>query len=402
MDLKLKILMRYFPRFLNARSTLFGFVVVILLSSMIVLALLIQVDNWNRMAFNLVENNAHQVRLVMTMRDAVQKREMLIQRMIGSDDVFARDEDSVLFHQLAATYASAREALMDTSVDGVLLKNLQKLDESVTSVQGYHNDLVEALVFGDVTVKDFEKMSKQDRLVSGVVSALLDQIVESQFAAHENVLAQYRYSRQNTIVTIALIFIILFVVVAYAVRTTGKQFKRVSRLAIIDDVTGTYNRRYFDMVLDEEWSRSMREYTPITLLMLDIDFFKDYNDTFGHQMGDTCLYSIGKILSGQLQRASDFTARYGGEEFVIVLPNTKMEYARLLAERLRRSVEEARLKAGNESVSPWVTVSIGMATTTAEYEQSSSLLVKAADTCLYESKRNGRNRVTEKSLECLD
>jgi diguanylate cyclase (GGDEF)-like protein len=186
------------------------------------------------------------------------------------------------------------------------------------------------------------------------------------------------------------------------VRFSSRQYKHVSRLSVVDEVTGTYNRRYFDMIIEEEWKRSMRDYTPISLIMIDIDYFKDYNDKYGHQMGDVCLYSVSKILSGQLKRASDFIARYGGEEFVIVLPNTNAENARLLAGRLRRAVEEARIKAGSEKVSSWVTVSVGVATTTAEFDQAYSVLIKAADSCLYESKSNGRNRVSEKILSTVD
>ncbi|MCW8956426.1 MAG: GGDEF domain-containing protein, partial [Gammaproteobacteria bacterium] len=174
------------------------------------------------------------------------------------------------------------------------------------------------------------------------------------------------------------------------------------QLSTIDEVTGTYNRRYFDMVLENEWKRSMREYTPLSLIMIDIDFFKAYNDRFGHQLGDVCLFSVASILGGQLKRASDFIARYGGEEFVILLPNTNQEYAAKMAEELRQAVEDSQLQAGKEEVCPWVTVSIGVATTIAGFEQPSSALLRAADQCLYQSKTAGRNQVTVSSLEQLE
>ena len=115
-------------------------------------------------------------------------------------------------------------------------------------------------------------------------------------------------------------------------------------------------------------------------------------------MGDVCLYSVSKIISGQLKRAADFIARYGPEEFAVVLPNTNAENARLLAERIRRSVEESRIQTADDSVSTWVTVSIGVVTTTAEFNQSSSVLVKSADQAMFRSKQAGRNRVIEVSL----
>ncbi|VAW67485.1 GGDEF domain protein [hydrothermal vent metagenome] len=393
--------MIHFPAFISSRSTLFGFAVVILLSASIIVALLVQVDLWNRAAFELVKKNTQQVQLVMTMRDAVQKREMTIQRMMNMDDAIERDEESVTFFHMAGVYANARDQLLQISEDAPLLDNLAKLDESVSYAQLFHNNLVEALVFGGIEESDLDAILREGRLASGKVALLLEKIIESQAVSYENVVFNYEQSRRYTLVVIAVIFIIIALVVVYAIRTSGKQFKHVSRLAIIDDVTGTYNRRYFDMVLEEEWKRSMREYTPLSLLMVDIDFFKAYNDSYGHQTGDVCLFSVSEILMSQLKRSSDFTARYGGEEFVIVLPNTQVEYARLLAERIRRSVEEARIKAGNDEVSPWVTVSIGLATTTAEYEQSSGVLIKAADKCLYDSKRAGRNRVTDIMVDAL-
>jgi len=391
-----------FPAFVSSRSTLFGFAVVILLSAAIVVALLVQVDLWNRAAFDLVKKNTQQVQLVMTMRDAVQKREMAIQRMMSMKDAIARDEESINFFNMAGVYANARDQLLRISNDEHLLGNLAKLDESVSYAQLFHNNLVEALVFGGIDEGDFDAILRDGRLASGKVALLLEKIIESQAVSYEKVVFNYEQSRQNTLIAIAVIFIVIAFVVVFAIRTSGKQFQHVSRLAIIDDVTGTYNRRYFDMVLEEEWKRSMREYTPLSLLMIDIDFFKAYNDSFGHQTGDVCLFTVGKVLMSQLKRSSDFTARYGGEEFVIVLPNTQVEYARLLAERIRRSIEEARIKAGNDSVSPWVTVSIGLATTTAEYEQSSAVLIKAADKCLYDSKRAGRNRVTDTMVNALN
>jgi len=393
--------MIHFPKFISSRSTLFGFAAVILLCAIIVVTLIIQVDAWSRSAFDLVKNNTQQVSLVMTMRDAVQKREVAIQRMLNIKEVFARDEKSVMFYHMAGVYANARELLMQTSVDNALLDKLHQLDTAVAYAHGYHNNLVEALVFEDIETTELEAIIKEGQSASTAVLHLLDQIVESQAIVLESVVAKYEQSRLYTLIIIAAIFSVIGIVVLYALRTSGRQLKHVSRLAVIDEVSGTYNRRYFDMVLNEEWKRSMREYTPLSLLMVDIDYFKAYNDNFGHQMGDVCLFSVSKILSGQLKRSADFTARYGGEEFAIVLPNTSVEYARLLAERLRRSVEEARIKAGDEEVSPWVTVSIGLATTTAEYEQSSAVLVKAADNCLYESKRKGRNRVTDEMVEDL-
>jgi|GEM_PF-2898738 len=390
------------PKTLSSRSTLFGFIIVILLSIVLVVGLLIQVDTWSSAGFELVKKNMQQARLVLRMRSVVQKRELIMQRMMNIADVFERDREAMSFYELEGAYLTARQQLMQTEPDEALLENLRQLDAAVGQAYPYHNNLVEALVFGDIDRAELDRLIRNGRMARKKVLSLLDQIVENQESSYEKVISEYDHSRRLTLLLVGVVFSLIVLVVVYAVRTSGRQFRHISRLSIIDEVSGIYNRRYFDMVLEEEWKRSMREYTPLSLLMLDIDFFKDYNDSFGHQMGDDCLYSIGKIISGQLKRATDISARYGGEEFAVILPSTTLEHARLLAERLRRAVEEARIKAGNDSVSPWLTVSIGVATATAEFEQPSSVLVKAADKCLYQSKRSGRNRVSVCVLDDLN
>jgi diguanylate cyclase (GGDEF)-like protein len=158
---------------------------------------------------------------------------------------------------------------------------------------------------------------------------------------------------------------------------------RVHRLSMIDALTGLDNRRRFDEALDREWRRSARSGSALTLLMVDVDRFKDFNDSRGHQAGDDCLRNVAGVLRDCLVRAADGVARYGGEEFAVLLPDTDPSGAERAAERLRARVAER---------TP-VTVSIGVATRTAARDHPSSALVSAADDALYEAKRGGRNRV---------
>ncbi len=390
------------PKYTSSRSNWFAFAIVILVSVIIAVFLILQVDAWSRAAFNQVKNNSQQMRSVLIMRDALQKRELTLQRMLNTKAVPERDTVSEAINHQAGVYARAREQLKQAAVDKTLPADLTKLDERVASAAVYQNNLLKALAYENMASTELEAIILKGRKASVEILNLLDQIVDRQSATYENVITEYEQSRQYTLLVIGIVFSLIAFVFVFALRLSNKQFKRISRLSILDDVSGTYNRRYFEMVLEEEWMRSMREYTPLSLLMVDIDYFKAYNDSFGHHKGDICLGTTGKILSSQLKRATDSASRYGGDEFAIVLPNTSTEHARLLAERLRRSVEDARIKAANDEISPWVTVSIGVATTTAEFEQSSSILVKAADACLYESKRKGRNRVSEIMIDELD
>ncbi len=387
--------MRAITRHFRNRTTIIGFSAVIVLCFLVVLFLMMQLDNWSKTGFELVRNNIYQTQQILTMRDAVQKRVMIVQRMIGTPGKFDRDEASLRYFNYAGVYTTAREKLATSHPGEVLKDSLDKLDQAVAYAEPYYNNLVEALVFEDMKRTDLDEIFLEGNKASEKVLFMLDRIVQQQSALHQQVIEDYEVSMRYTVMGVSGIFTLIVVVVVFVIRVSSRQLKHMSRLTIVDELTGIYNRRYFDIVLDEEWKRSMREYTSISLLMLDIDYFKAFNDSFGHQKGDECLREVSRVITSQIKRASDFCARYGGEEFVIVLPNTTAEHARLMAERIRRAIEDARIRAGTDDVSLWVTVSIGVATTTAEFEQPSSVLVKAADKCLYQSKRNGRNRVSE-------
>ncbi len=168
---------------------------------------------------------------------------------------------------------------------------------------------------------------------------------------------------------------------------------RLERLSSVDGLTGVANRRRFDEVLDLEWRRATRSGAPISLVMLDLDYFKDFNDTNGHLAGDERLRQVAQALAGTLGRAGDFVARYGGEEFVVLLPGMAEADAGTLAERLRASVEAMGLTHNASPVARVVTMSAGVATKMAEERTSPAALLAAADAALYQAKREGRNRV---------
>ena len=165
--------------------------------------------------------------------------------------------------------------------------------------------------------------------------------------------------------------------------------KEMERLATTDGMTGIYNRRHFLTLAEREWDRARRYQRPISFLMIDIDYFKSVNDTFGHQMGDQLIVHLAN-LSHQCKRDSDVLARIGGEEFALLLPETDLTQANMVAERLRREVAVNPLIAKTFSIP--ATVSIGVAAA-ADDMSTLSQLMKAADQGLYEAKRAGRNRV---------
>lgn len=164
-------------------------------------------------------------------------------------------------------------------------------------------------------------------------------------------------------------------------------------LVALDGLTEIPNRRRFDEVLDKEWKRSRRNSSPLSLLMIDIDFFKAFNDHYGHAAGDECLRKVAHTLKNSVERASDVIARYGGEEFAAGLPETNRESAEIVAERMRTNVEQLNIPHASSPISDHVTLSLGAATTVPSEGVLPNDLINVADEFLYKAKERGRNQV---------
>ena len=169
--------------------------------------------------------------------------------------------------------------------------------------------------------------------------------------------------------------------------------KELERLASLDGLTGLANRRLFDQTLEKEWKRAQREDNEMGLLMLDIDHFKYYNDTYGHQAGDECLKKLSAKIRDCLFRPGDFAARYGGEEFAVILPNTDEKGTKEVAEKLRQEIKDLKLEHKESPISEYVTVSIGAVCTNPCDKAGADRLVQAADQALYLAKEAGRDQV---------
>lgn len=169
--------------------------------------------------------------------------------------------------------------------------------------------------------------------------------------------------------------------------------RKLASLVLQDPLTGLGNRRQFDQTLADCWQRCQHDHTPLAVLLLDVDFFKLYNDQYGHQVGDQCLARVARIIGANLRSEADCAARYGGEEFALIMPGTSAEEAHTVADRIRRSIE---LQAVPHAASPYyrVTISIGFASVVPGEDMTADSLVKRADEALYASKTQGRNRVT--------
>jgi len=198
----------------------------------------------------------------------------------------------------------------------------------------------------------------------------------------------------------------------------GKQLERMnaelSRLARFDALTGVANRRHFDERLSQEFARAAREKSPLSLLMIDVDHFKRFNDLHGHQAGDAALSKIAQAITASLRRPADLVARYGGEEFAVILPGTTTEGAIERAEAIRKKVETLEITRPGTSIIHRITISVGTASVTPTEVPSTSpgssssmslpsptKLIAAADSALYRTKNDGRNRVGTASIPHL-
>jgi diguanylate cyclase (GGDEF)-like protein len=164
-------------------------------------------------------------------------------------------------------------------------------------------------------------------------------------------------------------------------------------MAYLDGLTQVANRRRFEQHLDSEWRRMARQRGPLSIILADIDYFKGFNDLYGHQAGDNCLRLVARTLSHAAKRPGDLVARYGGEEFAVILPNTDLKGAEAVAEDIRRAIRERRINHRSSAIDTIVTMSLGAASCIPSTDSSAANLLKRADEALYAAKAGGRDQV---------
>jgi diguanylate cyclase (GGDEF)-like protein len=172
--------------------------------------------------------------------------------------------------------------------------------------------------------------------------------------------------------------------------------------ATLDGLTQVYNRRIFDLSLKQEWQRLKREQLPLSLILVDIDSFKPYNDHYGHLEGDRCLYQVAQAIQQVVKRPADLVARYGGEEFAVILPNTDLKGAHTVAQLIQQALKSLKIPHAQSQVSEWVSVSIGISSQIPSPLETAKSLILAADQALYQAKEQGRNQIVVKYLKTSD
>jgi diguanylate cyclase (GGDEF)-like protein len=218
---------------------------------------------------------------------------------------------------------------------------------------------------------------------------------ELQWAEYQRLLeGQVRSLNQLTLLLICF-FTFAGLFAHYAVKfveTRQRLLEEMKQLSTTDELTQISNRRYFNQVLEREWNRMQRDENMIAVILIDIDYFKQYNDCYGHQAGDRCLQQVAQVLASGLRRSQEFVARYGGEEFVIVMSNVDLVQVEEVMQRLHDQLRQQGLEHQRSVVSDFVTMSMGMAIGIPSAACSPTAVLEYADAALYEAKSQGRNR----------
>lgn len=180
--------------------------------------------------------------------------------------------------------------------------------------------------------------------------------------------------------------------VNYQTKELAHLNQKLDRIAHEDALTGIANRRSFNVALEREWDIALREQSSLSLLLMDVDFFKRYNDTYGHEDGDQCLQAIAQAIHSAMMRPADLAARYGGEEFVVLMPDTDTQGAMMVAERILLSVDSRQIPHASSTAAPHVTLSIGITTLIPNTKQTLQDAIRQADEALYKAKEKGRHQ----------
>lgn len=297
-------------------------------------------------------------------------------------------------HEMASLHAlvteNSRDVILLADFDG----HAQYISPAILSLTGWEPEESARRGFSDIVhPDDLPKVQSLVReLRKGAGNATIEYRIQRRDGQYVWVEGGFRVLSNSGSRTGILIIIRDIAERKCAEDLLRQAYQTVERLAVVDTLTGLANRRRFDEYLHAEWHRAMRERSPLSLIMLDADHFKLYNDTYGHLRGDTCLKQIADSALSVVSRIGDLTARYGGEEFAILLPGTNCDGTAKLAHELCCALRSLELPhAGNPH--GIVTISVGHATIVPDLNQEPAALIELADKALYTAKLNGRNRV---------
>ena len=333
-------------------------------------------------------------------------------------------------HILPALYKAKNDIIAPSELQEVLLDSLKEIERSwseyksqyktrqeiayvsyatqeLKKTNGYFYRVIAASKSGkDMRGLSVSLLERKIEHINGIIKKLLDYETEVAQVERKRFLENYNATTKNiAVILVSIIFAVLFMTynvfrsiqqehtkLQAATKKLHKLNRKLENASYTDTLTGLHNRRYFNFIYERELKRAKREKQYVTFMMIDIDFFKQYNDTYGHIAGDYTLKKVARAIRSCFKRPSDFTFRLGGEEFGVLLIGTDEEGSARLADKLCKKVKQQRIEHKASKVADIVTISVGVVSCIADDMLSSDILIKKADEMLYKAKESGRDR----------
>ncbi|HEY9081079.1 MAG TPA: GGDEF domain-containing protein [Magnetovibrio sp.] len=343
------------------------------------------------------------VRAAFLMREAVRERSFHLTFATTMDDFFDRDAQRETYNAKAVSFLLARDRLIDLHVTPREQKAMDRVIKRISQLRPSIDNAMALVVESGNNNQALHQMRVALDGQVGVIDEInkFIKVVEAETKLEaEAATREIAQTQRNMLIlsgcAVALAAIIGVMVIireARNIRRLRAHRDELAALSTTDALTDLANRRRFDEFLAMEWAWAMRLKAPISLILIDIDHFKNFNDEYGHAAGDACLSAVANAMSVVVVRSTDLLARYGGEEFACILPATGAEQARIIAEKFRAAVSCLKCKHEKSSVADHVTVSIGVATLTPQPDDDVAELFEIADAMLYQAKEHGRNQV---------
>lgn len=348
------------------------------------------------------ETSAKKMHLIAGLIEIVRARTRLSHKMLQAQDVFEKDDLAIELSAMAGDFIEKRAELFNLPLTDeerdIMEAQAEIFPQVISWLERVTQLALEDEETADIRARDIiinQVNPLQGQIIDGYMTFMSKLKNDVQVAASESHKNHVEKTRFRYLLVVFIFIASLFVLV-FTTKKILHVERRLHDLSSTDALTGIANRRRFDEKLHEEWARGLRSGKSLSLLLMDIDFFKLYNDHYGHQEGDECLVKVADVIGKVAKRSEDLAARYGGEEFAIILPGAEEAGARGVASILLDRVREKQIPHAKSQVSDYVSLSIGVVSMVPDKENSPERMIKAADMALYSSKENGRNQ----SLYC--
>lgn len=355
----------------------------------------------NQSSHQKIQEQSQKMLLMLNLQSAIRNRQVSLRNLFLIDDPFDYDEERLQFGRYAVDFIKARNNFNNFDLNESEKRDLEYLLRLTREAQPKQLTTASLLQAGKkrqaLSTLYAEGLPSQD-----LVIAQLDRMVEkSQIAANRatsSSLDNYLQTKQLIFIIYMLCFLLASAIVGFVIKKTNSLEKmllvaneQLELQANKDGLTGLFNRRQLNKTIEDDWELCSRSKSALSLIMIDIDHFKQYNDSFGHVKGDDALRKVSSVLDTSASRQTDLAARYGGEEFVLVLPSTPLNYAENIAEEIRANIEALNIK--HIPSIDRITASVGVASVIPSSDKNYLSILEAADKSLYQAKYNGRNQV---------